>query len=313
MTTAACLTKPTALQIGLLQFLWTACLAPRRLREVRVWLAWFVVLAIIGAWIAHGARIYNETGLTFGVASGGDTKFPTLRSLRKLDVWASLLRTTLIYGCSAFGMLGFAWLVVRRRIDRADLGLALVVGLGLVGTLRYSAYSGVGPQYHVFAAMLGAFFAARAWPQRARWPAWSLALAALAAAAAWHVSIERASRLGDLEPWCPNSASEVAAISAPADLAVVHGFNPRFDTEWRRRHNYEEPMLLYRARRRGWVLPRDGFTLDELTKLHRQGARIVVDQLPNETPQESKAWLDSNAEVVRDVGGQRIYRLRAST
>ena len=40
MTTVACLTKPTALQLGLLQFVWTVCVAPRRLRELRVWLAW---------------------------------------------------------------------------------------------------------------------------------------------------------------------------------------------------------------------------------------------------------------------------------
>jgi hypothetical protein len=45
---------------------------------------------------------------------------------------------------------------------------------------------------------------------------------------------------------------------------VVHGNRAAVDAFWQRRTNFEEPMLLYHARRRGWVLPRDGFTIAAL-------------------------------------------------
>jgi 4-amino-4-deoxy-L-arabinose transferase-like glycosyltransferase len=310
MTTIACLTKPTALQIGLLQFLWLLCLAPRRLPEARLWISFAGILAIVGAWIVHGAGLHAETGLTFGVASGGETKFPTMRSLREPWIWYWLGVTTLQYGVSIFGFVGLVVLAVRRRITNADIALLLVVGLGLVGTLRYSHHYGVGPQYHVFAAFGGAWFAARAWSLGVPRLAWPIALAALVAAAAFHLHHEREFRQHALRANYDAVSGEVAALSSPTDLAVVHGHRERTDAFWRRRTNFEEPMLLYHARRRGWVLPRDGFLPQALTDLHRRGARVVVDQVPEQTPAESRAWLDANAEAVRDHAGQRIYRLR---
>lgn len=313
MTTVACLTKPTALQVGLLQFLWALCLAPRRLREVRVWVAFAAILAVVGAWLVHGAQLHAETGLTFGVASGGETKFPTFRGLRTPAIWWSLVKTSLAYGFSIFGWLGLAWLLLRRRLDRADLALLLTVGLGLVGTLRYSFHHGVGPQYHVFAAVAAAYFAARAWPKHPPRIDWPILLAMVTATAAVHLAEERAFRLTCIEPWQMTTGAEVQAMSQPDELTVVHGYRERVDAFWRRRTNFEEPMLLYHARRHGWVLPRDGFLVADLAELHRRGARIVVDQLPAETPPESRAWLDANAEVVKEHAGRRIYRLRASS
>ena len=44
-----------------------------------------------------------------GVASGGETKFPTFRGLRTPAIWWSLVKTSLAYGFSIFGWLGLAW------------------------------------------------------------------------------------------------------------------------------------------------------------------------------------------------------------
>ncbi len=313
MTTVACLTKPTALQIGLLQFLWTVSVAPRRLRELRIWIAWAVVLVVVAAWIVRGMQLYAETGLTFGVASGGETKFPTLRSLREKWIWIWLGVTTLEYGVSAFGFVGILLLLFRRCLDRADLALLVVVGLGLVGTLRYSHHFGVGPQYHVFAAVAGAFFAARAWPQSPPRVAWLLLLAVLAAVGAWRVRQERTFRLDCLQPSTMAAGAVVESMSVPSELAVVHGNRAAVDAFWQRRTNFEEPMLFYHARRRGWVLPRDGFAIATLDALHRRGARIVVAQFPTETSPDVLAWLEARAEAMKDLGDRRIYRLRAAS
>lgn len=313
MTTVACLTKPTALQVGMLQFLWALCLAPRRLRDVRVWVSFAVVLAVVGAWIVHGAHLHAETGCTFGVASGGETKFPTFRGLRTPAIWGSLAWTTLEYGLSVFGFAGILVLLLRRRLDRADLALLVTIGAGLVGTMRYSFHAGVGPHYHVFAAVAGAFFAARAWPQRAPTMLWPIAVAATVAVGAVQLARERAFRLVSLEPEQMTTGAEVQALSTPEELTVVHGYREGVDPFWRRRTNFEEPMLLYHARRHGWVLPRDGFTAPALADLHHRGARIVVDQVPDETPPESRAWLEANSDVVKEHAGRRIYRLRSGT
>lgn len=310
MTTIACLCKPTALQVGLLQFVWTVLMVPRRLRELRVWFGWAAVLAITAAWLGHGIALHDETGLTFGVASGGETKFPTLRVLRNPDIWASLGTTTLRLGFGGMGAMALLWLLLRRRLDRVDLALLAVVGLGLIGTLRYSFHHGVGPQYHVFATVAGAFVAGRAWPERASRLLWFGALAAILATAAVMLARERAWRLACLDGAPVQTSADIAAISTPTDLTVVRSHRERYDTYWRRRTNYEEPVLLYHAQRHGWVLPKDGFEPLALADLQKRGARIVVDQIPAETSPATAAWLEANAELMTDRGGSRIYRLR---
>ncbi len=214
MTAVACLTKPTALQIGLLQFLWTLGTAPRRLRDVRVWIAWAAVLAVVGAWIVQGTRLYAETGLTFGVVAGGETKFPSLWAMRDKWTWIWLFVTTIRYGFSVFGCLGLFTLLVRGRIDRRDWLLLGVVGLGLVGTLRYSHHYGIGPQYHVFAAMAGAWFFARSWPLLTAPGVRPLLVAGLAVAAGYSVYEELADKplsprsvRRTNSPWCTAIAS----------------------------------------------------------------------------------------------------------
>lgn len=313
MVTLACLTKATALQVGMLLFLWTLVGAPARLRSARPWIAFALILGTTAAWIWHGIQLHAETGLTFGVAAAGETKFPTLRSLFNPDHWWSLLQTTVSYGFGPFGLLALAALALRRRLDRMDLALLVIVALGLIGTLRYSFHSGIGPQYHAFAAVAGSWLVARAWPRRASRSFWALFAAATLAHGGFHLAAERTTRLDWLHSGFAEAGAAVAAACAPEELAVVHGHRKRTDDYWRRRTNFEEPMLLYHARRRGWVLPRDGFTPEELATLQSRGARVVVDQLPDETPPTTREWLVSNADLVVERNGRRIYRLRSTS
>jgi hypothetical protein len=305
------LAKPPALQIGLVEFLWTLTLAPRRLRELRVWLAYGTILGVVSLWLWHGRSLYQETGLTFGVVSGGDTKFPDLKHLLMPDLQLQLLKTTGRYGFSVLGALALAALIVRRRFDRVDAALLFTVTLGLLGSFRYSHTSGLGPHYHIFAAVAGAYCVARAFPARPGKMVWLLLLAAVIGQATIHVSNERAWRLTVLNnPQLPLAAT-VRATSTPDELVIVHGTEVAYDRSWQRRYNYEEPMMLYNSRRRGWVMAIDAVTSEGLAALHRRGARMFVDQAPDSTPADATQWLQANTELVSTQQGGRIYRLPA--
>jgi hypothetical protein len=98
------------------------------------------------------------------------------------------------------------------------------------------------------------------------------------------------------------TGADVAALSAPHELTVVRSYREHTNAFWRRRTNFEEPVVLYHARRRGWVLPADGFLPESLADMHRRGARVVVDQMPDQTPPESRAWLGTGQGTAWPAG-----------
>jgi len=308
-TALGALAKPTALQVGLIQFLWTLALVPRRLLEVRVWVAFGAILGVVALWLWHARSLFLETGLTFGVVSGGDTKFPDLEHLLMPELHWQMLRTTGRYGFGVLGMLGVAIVVLRRRFDMTDAAVLLSAVLGLIGSFRYSHSSGLGPHYHVWAAVAGAWFCARALaPMRGRL-AWLLVLAAVIGQFALHLANERKWRTNVLHTAVQPLAAAVRDASSSDELLIVHGKELSFDASWQRRYNYEEPILLYNAHRRGWVLARDGVTSDDLAALRQRGARFFVDQVPDATPAEAKAWLTDNARLLSTHPGGQIFRL----
>jgi 4-amino-4-deoxy-L-arabinose transferase-like glycosyltransferase len=311
-TAFAALQKPTALQIGLLLFTWTVILAPKRLGEVRLWAGFAVILVAVGVWLAHAAGLHAETGLTFGVISGGDTKFPDLAHLLDPSLHVHLIKTTARYGISMFGGVALVVLAVRRRFDRADFALLGTVLLGLVGTLRYSHQVGMGAHYHVFAAIAGAFFVARAWPQKApRW-AWALFAVAIAAHGGWQFARERRLHVVNAGAELMQVAAALREASEDDERVIVWAEKPTFDEFWQRRNNYEDPRILYQARRRGWVLPADGLDVERLEELEENGARFLVDTAADRATPELSAWLAQRAEVVCRTHRMLVYRLRPS-
>ena len=306
------LQKATGLQIVAVQGLLVLCIAPHRLREARLWIGLLLIVGVLAAWLWHGVQLHAETGLTFGVLSAGETKFPGLRQLRSFDVWSSLLSTTMRIGLGPFGCMALGTLVARRRMDRIDLSLLVVVGLALVGAMRYSAYEGTGPHYHVFVAVAGAWCMARVWPRRAPQWLWAVTLLGIGMVGAHWVLQEREKVRSCTHAGVLDVAAVIRASFVADALAIVRSHREGYDAWWRRRTNYEEPVLLYQARRRGWVVPADGFEVAELERLRARGADFVVDQLPGQASAEVQGWLAANAELVLDRSGCTVHRLRPS-
>jgi 4-amino-4-deoxy-L-arabinose transferase-like glycosyltransferase len=311
-TIAAALQKPLALQLGLVWFGWALVLAPRRLRELRLWLAFGSILAVVAAWLWHGRSLHAETGLTFGVVSGGDTKFPAMAQLLQPKVWLQLGWTTLQHGASWYAVVAAAALVVRRRFDRTDAVWCGAVAAGLLVSLRYSYHHGMGPHYHAFAAAAGAWFVARAMALvPVRWLWWGLGVAVVLQGA-WRLREEYRMRSFVIRVPMLEVAARVREVKQPAELVVVRATKPRLDPQWARRNNFEDPTFFYQAGLRGWVLPADGFDVAALTELHRRGARLVYDPNAHDAAPAVAAWLAQHGEVLVEQHGMRVVRLRAT-
>lgn len=304
------LQKPLALQVGVVWFGWAALLARPRLLEPRLWLGFAVILGAVTLWLVHGAHLHAETNLSFGVVSGGDTKFPDLPHLLAPNTWMGLLRTTATFGCSVFGMAAFVVLALRRRLDGADLVLVFAVALGLFVSLRYSHTRDLGPHYHSFSALAGAWLVARAWPANAgRW-AWLLLGATAAVHGAWRLRDERGMRIEVKRAPIVADARATAAAIRPGDRVVVRSEKTHLDHDWQRPQNFEDPRFFFLTNTRGWVLANDDFDVAHLAQLRNAGAALVYDQTPEHTDPAVTQWLTENGEVVVRGAGGIVHRLQ---
>ncbi|MBZ0150363.1 MAG: glycosyltransferase family 39 protein [Planctomycetes bacterium] len=308
-TTLAGLQKPLALQVGLVLFGWTAALAPRRLRDGRLWLGLAIPPAIVAAWLVHGAQLHAETGLSFGVVSGGDTKFPDLAHLCSASTWCELLLTTLRYGFPVFAVMALAMLSLRRRLDAADIILLLASAAGLMVSLRYSSTEALGPHYHAFAAAAGAWTVARAWPERPRPWLWFLFLFFVAMHAGWRARYERGLRMVVNHQPIVTAARTITPQLRPTDRLLVRSEKPRVDVGWNRQQNIEDPRFFALTGHRGFVVAADEWDVTTLDDRRRRGATVVVDSLPAATPDPVRAWLANHGDLLYDTAEIQVHRL----
>ncbi len=292
-------------------FGWALAWAPARLREPRLWTAFAVIVVVVGAWLQHGQSIYAETGLSFGVVSGGDTKFPDVAHLLAAESWQKMAIVSVAFGFSVFGAIALLVAAWRRRLDLADASLLFAVALGLFVSFRYSHDAGLGPHYHVFAAAAGAWCVARAWPVAAPRTLWAVLLIAVAAQSAWRLHDERGVRNVVNASPTMGAAAVVRATSSPDALLIVRSDKPRRDAAWGRGNNFEDPRLFYQAKRRGYVLPVEQFDVASLVALRDRGAVFVFDSVPATTSPATAAWLAANGNLVFDQGGVHLHRLHS--
>lgn len=312
---AGCI-KPTALGLGIAEFgivVWTARDA---LRRPAIWGAWALTLVITGVWLWHGTRIHAEYGNSFGVVSGGDSKFPALGDLLAKTHLFNLGRVSLEWGIGRVPLLLGLVLLVRRRWQATEWALAAANVVVLFVSLRYAVLDYAGGHYHVFAMLFAAWLVAMAFAMAQQDLAARPGLlrvvgvgAALLLAAQYvdGVTKRRQEDRAQAESHVVALGRTLAQHTTPGMLVVVQSDDDAWDPEWQRRDNYQDPRLFYASGTRGWVLPHDGADPERLAEHTRKGAELYV--VSGATPDTLGAWLGEHARVLHHDEHGTIYAL----
>lgn len=314
-TAIAGLVKPTTLELGLAQGLLVLLAHRRALGDLRLYLGWAVVLAVVGAYLLHARQLYLTYGNTFGVLSGGDSKLPALARLADPRSWLELLRYGVVWGVTAPGVAAALYLAARRQLDAEAVALALAaLALGVLA-FRYTA-GPFGTHYHLPHVVLGAHLVARAVADaRAR----GRALGRVAIALAVVASLVGAARaLGFVRTLRAQPETELGLalvrFAPPGTRVAVRARAEHFNQEWRTVNNFEDPRVFYLSRTVGWVLPNDLLGADgvaRLGELTARGARFYVHVRQYEPDAALAAYLAAHAQRVFSSQAGEIYALRS--
>lgn len=303
----AALAKPTSLHVFLTLLVWLLIAARDRLRRPSLYVAGIAALVAPALYLLHARNLYLTYGNTFGLASGGDSKFGNLTYwTSKLFYTGNLtIETTLIFGVTGvpFALLGL-WLAWRRR-DPVLLaaGLpALVVFYFAVA--RYSEQE--GPQYHIFSLPYAAILIGLALTGIANWlrgrapvPV-RTSLAAVAVLALFAASANVFVQSFQDRSGAPGRCAQLLdAVSAPTDLVVISTSSE--STVAGLPNNFQDPTIFYLSGRKGWSLPVDLHQPAVVADHARQGARFLVASDPELVPADGPLapWLATNATPVR--------------
>lgn len=312
---AGCI-KPTALGLGIAQFAIVAWSARDELRRWPIWGAWLLTLALTGAYLLHGTRIYAEYGNSFGVISGTDSKFPGLGDLLAKSHLYNLARVSLEWGIGRVPLVLGVVLLVRRRWQVTEWSLAAANVVVLLVSLRYAVLDYAGGHYHVFAMIFAAWLVAQAFSVaqadlRAR-PGAVRVLAVVAASlltVQYVDSVTKRRREDQSQAQDPVVAlgRALARNVSPGTLVVVQSQDDAWDPEWQRQDNYQDPRLFYASRTRGWVLAHDRAEPERLAEHAAKGAQLYA--VTGETPSTLAPWLAVHARVVHHDEHGTIYAL----
>jgi 4-amino-4-deoxy-L-arabinose transferase-like glycosyltransferase len=279
-TSMAALTKPTSLHIGLVMAIWLALAAPARLRRPSVYLAGVAALVAPALWMWHASGLYRTYGNTFGVISGGDSKWGSLALWTSADFYLGNLRTEALFVYGVVGiplaLLGAGWVWRRRRQEDAFPFLAG----SLVALVVYY-------QYHVYslpaaatATGIGLMVAATWLRPRVSRIAFSLvagvAVLALFAESLNVFSQSLDSGFGVYEVY--GMCAKALDVS-PHDELIVVGTDSRTH-DGTVANNFQEPIVFFLADRKGWSLAADQYDPAVLDSYRQQGARYFVNPDP---------------------------------
>ncbi|MCE3555475.1 glycosyltransferase family 39 protein [Pseudonocardia sp. RS11V-5] len=328
-TSAAALVKPTSLHIGLVIGLWVAFIARDRLRRPSLYVAGVAALVAPVLWLRHAAGLHATYGNTFGVISGGDSKWGSLSLWLSPAFYLGNFRTETIFIYGLVGLplavLGVLWLWRRRSSRRATSEASAgawsagvsplpLLGAGAIALTLYYFAAGrytstdLGIQYHVYslpyAAMaVGAgIVVALGWARaRLNGPATVGAGAVLAVLLGAQGVNVFAQSLQDRAGVFGSCAIALDAVSTPSDLAVVSTTSRTVEDGVT--NNYQEPIVFFLADRKGWSLPADRHTPEEVARLRAAGARFLVvgDRQLVPTGGPLAAWLADNASQLRSI------------
>ena len=153
-TALALLVKPTSICLG------PPALATvvarqgwRVLRRHALWLTAVGSLVPLGLWLLHANGLYRSDGNTFGVLSGGDSKFARLSDLLSPSFYWALLRLEILWVFP--GLAGLVAIAGAVQAWRRPAMIPVLVGPATLGVYyvvlgRYTQQPW-GIQYHVYA------------------------------------------------------------------------------------------------------------------------------------------------------------------
>jgi 4-amino-4-deoxy-L-arabinose transferase-like glycosyltransferase len=320
VTAIAGLVKPTALVIGLVfLLLLLARREARRLVQPQLLVLGAVALVPVAAWLLWGAHIHETYGNSFGVISGGDSKFGNV------DYWispefyigAEWLDMLWVFGIATLplGIFGVVTAVRRRAPLMILCGfVAIVIYYFLVARPIYQT---TGIQYHVFtmvfAAMAVGLGAHRVleleWPRSRRLSQSVVAFALVCLGIGGAIVIA-----DEFRDWGLNEIACGAKMQQDipsTDLVAITSTQTSMTVSGRPANN-QNPTLFYWGNVRGWSIAADHVDEASLDAVQSAGARwLVVDYLDviqNKAP--LMAYLHNKQEVVPPTDGHcGIYKL----
>ncbi|MFC4949308.1 ArnT family glycosyltransferase [Pseudonocardia sp. GCM10023141] len=316
----AALAKPTSLHVFLILLIWLLISARDRLRRPSLYAAGVAALLLPALWLWHARNLYLTYGNTFGLASGGDSKFGNISYwTSKLFYTGNLtIETLLIFGVTGvpLALLG-AWLAWRRR-GPAILAAAipaLVVFYAAVA--RYSEEE--GPQYHIFSLPVAAILTGIGLAGAAQWLRGRSSVklrAGLAAVVALALFASSANVFAqsflDRSGVAGRCSELLTQVSAPSDLAVIS--TTSLSTDRGLPNNFQDPTIFYLSDRKGWSLAADQHQPGTVQAYTQQGAKYLVVSEPALVPVDGPLalWLLSNARHLRSAAtdGCDIWALR---
>lgn len=316
----AALVKPTSLIAGPILLGWLLSADRTRLRRPALYVAGVAALVAPALWLLHANSLYRTYGNTFGVLSGGDDKFGGVGQWLRPSFYLgnAYLEAVWVLGVVGVPLAVLGAVVVWRERRRCpEMSGVVVVGVGTVVVYFFAVarYSQNSPQYHVyalpFAALLVGLGVAAAAPRLPRLARRATAVVIVAAFAAGSVTVFAGS-LRDASGTLGVCATELDEVSGAGDLVVVDTTSLATDNGVP--NNWQEPVVFYRADRRGWSLAADQLDPARLAADRDAGARFFVGVDPTLVPAGSPlaGWLTANASPVRTAAadGCGIWALR---
>jgi len=286
-TAAAILIKAPAAHIGILfagLLLWKK--GVRALRRADVWVFGLLALAPAAVWYIHAHRFYLEFGNSLGLSNESHwIGWDLVRSPRSLlPLLKGLVRTEGIFVWTPLGVAFFGALFFLRR--RGDILRIILWWLVAIGVYYLAAIRTVGDSwaayYHVVAVPPAALTigAVAAWFARRRHPSDLLrferiivivGLLCVLSFQAFLVVRDFHPRM--YEPLFRCARSFASSISG-GELILITGGPSKDETG--RPVAFNAPYFFYWLDRKGWNIPYDAISPEEVRAFARKGARFFI-------------------------------------
>lgn len=300
----AILVKPTSIHLGLIFALFSLSMwGANLLKRWEIWLSTVIALIPGILWFWHARNIYLTYGNTFGLLSGGDSKFGNLRSWLTPHMYYHIpyldVKWILGFGAILLFLAGAVIALKRKELRLIIIGIA-VIGFYYMIVSRYS-HEEWGIQYHVymlpFAALalgLGAEWVIDKYQGYVRagllWISTGVFLGATLILF-YYMLFAGVSGLSEC-------AGFVKEMVPPDERIIVSTTSVASDNGTS--NNYQEPQIFYYSKRYGWSLPADRHTPEKLAEYRNLGASYFVlysnDLLENNPPLTD--YLDNNSTQI---------------